>query len=192
MKFRRRQSEVTMAAVRSREIWKDVPGWEGFYQVSTYGRVRSIPRKVPTWRGWRISPDKVLTPSIGDAGYKQVVLCRNGNGVNFTIHTLMVLAFIPNPESKPEVSHINDVKTDNRLENLEWATRVENSRRAIQNNKYRQGSRCSQAVLTERDISSIRRRLARGESGAAIGRSLGVTGQMISAIKNRKWWRHVK
>ena len=98
------------------EHWKDVPGFEGLYQVSDQGRVRNVKR------------GKVLKPRTTPNGYQNVVIYRNGEPKALGVHRLVALAFIPNPGDKPEVNHRNGVKTDNHLTNLEWSTRSENQR----------------------------------------------------------------
>ena len=91
------------------EVWKDVPGFEGYYLISNQGRVFST-------RTEKILREKTYL------GYKKVNLCANGKRETWSVHRLVAIAFIPNPENKPTVNHINENKADNRVENLEWAT----------------------------------------------------------------------
>lgn len=101
------------------EIWKDIVNYEGLYQISNYGRVKSIPR------GRRLYV-VILTILTDKYGYTKVALTRDRKSTQFTIHRLLSTAFIPNPENKPCVNHINGIKNDNRIENLEWCTYSEN------------------------------------------------------------------
>lgn len=109
------------------EVWKDIAGYEGVYQVSNHGRVKSLDRLVKHARfGLVKRKGKILKPFIDTYGYLEVRLCKDGGGVCCSVHRLVLSAFVPNPENKETVNHINENKTDNRVENLEWATQYEN------------------------------------------------------------------
>jgi hypothetical protein len=109
------------------EIWKDIAGYEGLYQVSNCGRVKSLNYN-------HTKTDKVLCEKHHKSNYVTVVLCKNGVNKNKSIHILVASAFIANPNNYPCVNHKNGIKTDNRLENLEWTTKKENTRHAYNNN----------------------------------------------------------
>lgn len=100
------------------EQWKDIDGYDGVYQVSDLGRVRS--KKYGRW--------KVLRPGKNTWNYLRVAICKDGKVKNFLIHRLVADAFIPNDdESKNEINHINEIKSDNRVSNLEWCDRKYNN-----------------------------------------------------------------
>lgn len=117
------------------EIWKDVPGYEGWYQVSNLGRIKSLSRYVDVREGVKIHINERVKPHyINKKGYCQIGLCKDGIRKGFLVHRLVADAFIPNPQNKRTVNHINCDKSDNRIENLEWATYSENIRHAFLNN----------------------------------------------------------
>jgi len=99
-----------------KEIWKDIKGYEGYYQVSNTGKVKSFHGK----------NERILSHRINRSGYCQVALSLQNNLKYFVIHRLVALTFIPNPNNKKEVNHKDGNKTNNNIYNLEWATRSEN------------------------------------------------------------------
>ena len=118
------------------EEWRDVVGYEGRYQVSSMGRVKSLERKVRHWRGGeRIQKERILKPSNDRRGYLLVSLCDGEKRKTFSVHRLVCQAFHENPDNKPQVNHINEIKTDNRASNLEWATARENSNFGTRNER---------------------------------------------------------
>jgi hypothetical protein len=114
------------------EQWRDIVGYEKLYQVSSEGNVRGLNRMVSNKDNTNknikgIDIKGAYTPS----GYKMVSLSKNGEIRSYTIAQLVAQAFIPNPENKPEVDHINGDRTDNRVENLRWCTHKENMNNPI-------------------------------------------------------------
>lgn len=104
------------------EIWKDMKGWEGLYQISNIGRVRSLDREVTSGFGSvRMSRGQMIIPNV-KKGYDTVGLCRNGSREWFLVHRLVALTFIPNPNNYPVVHHIDENKSNNHITNLEWCT----------------------------------------------------------------------
>lgn len=114
------------------EIWKDIPGFDGLYQVSNLGRVKSLPKKIWNGKGYFISKEKLLKPNTLAKGYFQVELKKNLNRCCFQVHRLVAMAFIQNPfpESYDQINHINGDKQDNRVENLEWSNNSLNQKHA--------------------------------------------------------------
>ncbi|QSF43540.1 NUMOD4 domain-containing protein [Paenibacillus tianjinensis] len=106
------------------EIWKDIEGFEGYYQVSTHGRIRSLDRVIDSGRRFK---GKIITPSYDTQGYVTVHLYKNGKDKTCRAHRLVALAFIANPDNKPEVNHLDEIRNNNRIENLQWCTPLENS-----------------------------------------------------------------
>lgn len=106
-----------MKHIYTLEFWKDIKGYEGLYQVSNVGQVKSL------------KSNKILKLAFTHDGYLRVCLCKNGKKRNFLISRLVAEAFLPNEEDLPEVDHINGVRTDNRVANLQWISSVENDRK---------------------------------------------------------------
>lgn len=115
------------------EIWRDICGYEGMYMVSNLGRVKSIERMIPYKRGnsdsTRYIKEGVLSICVGKRGYCVVKLGRKSP--TMTIHRLVAQSFIPNPENKPCVNHIDGNKLNNNVDNIEWCTYRENNIHAI-------------------------------------------------------------
>ena len=109
------------------EIWKDVKGYEGLYQVSNLGNVKSLKRVVPhKMTGSRTIPEKILKLISDGSGYLYVSLSKDGKKKNPKVHRLVAESFIPNPDNLPQVNHIDEDKSNNRVDNLEWVTSLDN------------------------------------------------------------------
>lgn len=110
----------------NKEIWKVIPESEGKYEVSNLGNFKSVERIVKKWNGFRRVRERILKTGLTKDGYVQVRLFTRGKFRSLKAHRFIAEAFIPNPENKPCVNHINSIRTDNRIENLEWCTHSEN------------------------------------------------------------------
>lgn len=108
------------------EIWKDIRGFDGLYQISNYGNVKSCKRYVNTKFGQRFLNEKLLGLVKNRDGYLIVSLYKYGIKKTFKPHRLVANAFIDNPENKNQVNHKNHIKTDNSKNNLEWVSNLEN------------------------------------------------------------------
>ena len=114
------------------EEWRDVVGYEGRYQVSSMGRVKSLERKD---RLGRTVKERILKPGMDRGGYLLVVLCAGGKPKTLNVHRLVCEAFHENPENKPCVNHIDENKTNNAASNLEWSTYEENNNHGTHNER---------------------------------------------------------
>lgn len=136
------------------EVWRDIDGYEEYYQVSNLGRIKSCSRTI---KG-RMLNEKIKKSSI-NCGYEKILLYKDSKHCGFTVHFLVAKAFIKNLKNKPCVNHINGIKTDNRVENLEWVTYSENNKHAydtglrnsnhIKNNKYKRKRVTSTNIKTK-------------------------------------------
>lgn len=113
--------------MKLKEVWKDIKEYEGYYEVSNLGNVRSKERYVKTGGGGkRLISSKIKNPFLNKRGYLRVQLFKNNRKKNFRVHRLVAQAFIENPENKLEINHKNLNKKDNIVSNLEWVTGEEN------------------------------------------------------------------
>lgn len=111
------------------EIWKDIEGFEGLYMVSNLGRIKSLDYH-------RTGEEKILMLSKHTDGYLLVSLCKNNMKKTFSVHRLVATTFIPNPDNKPHIDHINTIRIDNRVDNLRWCTAKENFYNPISRKRY--------------------------------------------------------
>ncbi len=109
------------------EIWKDIPDYEGYYQASNLGRIKSMPRVVTNYRGSHISKEKILKQHCDKKGYSKVYLLKNKVGKTTCVHRLVALAFLSNPNNWPDINHKDENPSNNNVENLEWCTEKYNS-----------------------------------------------------------------
>lgn len=116
---------------KSNEIWKDIEGYEGLYQISNFGRVKSLSRLNHCGhkgsKPLRIN-EYIRKPQITPKGYLNIKLSKDGVSTSYQIHRLVGQAFIPNPNNLPQINHIDEVKTNNIVNNLEWCTNLQNAR----------------------------------------------------------------
>jgi hypothetical protein len=160
------------------EQWLSVKGYDGLYQVSDLGRIKR-------------TNGKVLSPKPGKLGYKTVSLHMNGYAKKYLVHRLVAEAFIPNPEDKPYVNHIDGDKSNNEVSNLEWATPSENSKHSYRTHLREpiRGERNSQSKLTDEEVKWIRENVIKKDKEfgcKALAEKFGVTEPHISSIVNGK------
>jgi hypothetical protein len=162
------------------ENWKDVIGYEGLYQVSDMGRVKSI--------GY--GKEKIMKPGTKKIGYCYVILSKDGIKKSHNIHRLIAIHFLDNPDNEKTINHINGIKTDNRLENLEWCSQSHNIKHAFDNGLKIscKGTNHGSCKLTDQQVLEIR---SSNLKGVELARIYGVSGTQISYIKRRMNWNHI-
>jgi hypothetical protein len=176
------------------EIWRSVVGFDGFYEgtyeISSLGRVRSIDRVLASGN---FAKGRIRTQLLDIGGYPVVGLYKDGKGNQRKVHRLVALAFIPNPDNKPVVNHRDGNKQNNSVENLEWVTNRENTNHAYQNGliKAAKGEKNSQAKLTVELVSKAKELYALGWTYKAIGELIGVGGNQVSRIIKGTRWGHL-
>ena len=108
------------------EIWKDIPGFEGRYQVSTFGRIKSLPRKVKAGRTYRYVQEHILSARYDSRGYSRICIKIHPKKYWFSVHRLVAEIFIPNPNNYPVINHKDNNPRNNCVDNLEWCTQSYN------------------------------------------------------------------
>lgn len=115
------------------EIWKEIPGYEGYFEVSNLGNFRSKDRIIKyKQNGTRLYPGKMLKVEQMQDGYQRIVLMKDAVKKRYMCHRLVALTFIPNPDELPQVNHKDGIRNNNCVENLEWCTQSQNEKHSIQ------------------------------------------------------------
>lgn len=176
------------------EEWRDIKGFDGFYQVSNTGKVRSCCNggRIGGKGAWRL---RAL--SANPDGYLKVRLYQGGKDMTQRVHTLVAQAFLPNPNGYGTVNHKDGNKTNNVVDNLEWADRSEQMVHAYKLGlkKPVRGSKNSQAKLTDDDVRYIRshyKRLSQEFGTVALGRKFGLTNAAIGKVVRGETYQNVK
>jgi hypothetical protein len=177
-----------MIAIAEKEVWKDIEGYKGIYQVSSWGNVKSLDRIDS--RGWKRKERTIKKQKTFD-GYLHVGLYKNGIETKFRVHRLVAEAFISNRKS--EVNHIDGDKTNNHVNNLEWVSHDENMKHASKMGVMK-SSRLGQAKLTGKDIIFIRENCIKyggNKTEQELALMFGVSYSQVNKIVNYKSWEHI-
>lgn len=170
------------------EVWLPIQGYEGIYEVSNLGRVKRVKHFVFHKNNTKhLLPEKMLKPTKRNYNtYYSVGLWMNNIDKRFTVHRLMAIHFIPNPENKPHINHIDGNKDNNSLSNLEWVTRSENLKHAmslgVMRNQFKAGYESKLCKLTPDDVRGIKKMRKEGKTLREIGCVYGISGRHVSGI----------
>lgn len=159
-----------------KEVWKEIELFDGRYEASSFGRIRNSKRK------------NILTPNTNKFGYERVgirpvVGCRRK--LTYSVHRLVAMTFIPNPDGKPQVNHVNGDKSDNKIENLEWCTCSENCKHKYDSLGQKQyNMKKVRCIETGEVFESMSKAAAKYET------SQGAIGSMIRGLSPRAGGKH--
>lgn len=177
------------------ERWLPVVGYEGFYEISDFGRLRSVDRKARVCGGdMRPVSGALMTPQPSN-GYLRVMLSNGKGKASVAIHRLVLEAFVGPCPPGMQCRHFPDrTRTNNRLENLSWGTRIENAAdMTVHGTRFiARGELCGKAKLTAKQVIEMRRRRVAGESTIDLAASFGVTSMAVSNICNGLRWAWLK
>lgn len=170
------------------EVFKPIPDYEGLYEVSNLGRIKSLSKK------WSKKNDVILKNRKKNTGYLHIVLYHNKVGKTFSIHRLVATSFCEKKEGMNVVNHINSIRSDNRASNLEWTNTKGNVTHAFKfgNQKPKNGINHHSVKISEKDVIEIRRlyyelKMYQRE----IGTLYGISQVQIGRIINYKNWKHI-
>lgn len=175
------------------EEWVDIPGYEGHYQISNFGNARSLNRYISTPRGVRLIKGVPLKLTVRN-GYYAICVHRGESQKTMSIHRVVALLFVPNPENKPQVNHKDANKLNNHISNLEWATPQENTQHASAHNLLNtaRGTQKRNHLLNEELVREIKTLLAQGLKSGKVAKKVNVLPRMVYAVKTLRTWAWVK
>lgn len=166
------------------EVWVDILGYVGLYQVSNFGRVKVVGKK-------NFFFPSLLKQTLNSSGYYVVRLYNKSKFKDYPIHRLVAVSFISNPDKKPTVNHKNGIKIDNRVDNLEWATNKEQSAHAIKTGLVKKKRRYYGVKLKPKDVNEIRIFYAENNTIISIANKFSVGRQTIRKVVKFMSWKKI-
>lgn len=173
------------------ERWRPVIGYEGLYEVSSRGQVRSLDHRVQDSRGqWRRFRGRILRQSMGSLlGHRKVNLCKQGRSERRSVHGLVAEAFLGRRPRGQQVRHLDGDPANNTASNLAYGTQSDNEADKVRHGRSNRGQRCGASKLTREDVRFARVASAFGVSDAELSTLLGVTPSGIHAARTRRTWK---
>lgn len=176
------------------EIWRDIQNYEGQYQISSFGRVKSLARIVDYGHQKVNRKEVIMSIRLDRGGYQYLNLGKDGKKKTFKVHRLVAEAFLPPINSKNHVDHIDGNKENNFLNNLRWCDHQENIEFAwglgLYNNVI--GSKNHQSVLSEEQVLTIKKLIKEGTKNRHLVKMFNVKLSVIEKIKYGLTWKHIK
>lgn len=167
------------------EIWKAIEGYEGIYEVSNYGQVKRLV-------GYRAWTERILKQNKTRDEYRMVVLSWKAIHKPSMVHRLVAKAFIPNPENKPFINHLDRNTGNNHVSNLEWCTQSENIRHSFKMGRVAmRGELQPRAKLKDYQVLEIRKKYSEGDTGMDLAKEYNMSYAGIWEIVQRKNWKHI-
>jgi hypothetical protein len=171
------------------ERWRPVIGWEGLYEVSQFGRVRSISRWVTSFGGKKLVEGRILARNVASTGYPQVMLCDSGRSRFVSVHRLVAESFVLG--DGPVVRHLDGNRENNHADNLAWGSYADNERDKDLHGRRPRGENHHYSKMTNGDIREIRSMHKRGVSQVQIAKHIGISRGSVYNVISGKNWSHV-
>jgi len=175
----------------SDEVWIPIPGYEELYEVSNFGRVKSLPKEIidPNGRVRKYKSRIMKQQTVNKYGHLKVGLYKDKKCKEYLVHRLVLLAFVGYPPKGMEGLHKDGVPSNNNLTNLRWGTSKENSEDSITHGTIARGSLLPQSKLTEDDVIAI---LNDNRTSTLVAKDYNVSPRTIRSIRERKNWKHIQ
>lgn len=171
---------------KNTEKWKSVKGFEGIYEVSSTGRIKTLNYRKSGAERIR----KIKKP--GQNGYFKLILCKNNKRYHFSVHRLVAIAFVDNPSNKPVVNHIDGNKLNNNYKNLEWVTKKENDEHAIKTGlRDNVAEKHGMSKLRNIQVLAIRNLIKSGMRQNKIAKIFNISPGAVNHIKKQRQWRSI-